>query len=54
MKRLWSFIYKVIVFKLLKAYSPSLSMVGIDPSKQSLKWYLMQSKNATNAWRHYE
>lgn len=51
MKRIITFIKKVLAYKVIGIYSPSNAWLGIDLRKKSLKWYWEQSCNEFNAWR---
>lgn len=52
MKRVITFIQKVILFKIIGIKSPSLEWAGVDYRNKPLNWYWKQSKNAVNAWVH--
>ena len=54
MKRVITFIQKVIWFKIIGIKSPSLEWAGIDSRKKSFRWYWKQSRGAFNAWGHLE
>lgn len=50
MKRIITFIQKVIWFKIMGIKSPSLEWLGIDSRNMPLNWYWKQSKNGFSTW----
>lgn len=52
MKRIMTFIQKVIIFKFIGINSPSLVSAGVNAKNKPLKWYWEQSKTLhVNGWQ---
>ena len=51
MKRIKTFIQKVIIFKFIGINSPSMVATGVKAKNRPLKWYWEQSKSLdVNGW----
>ena len=51
MKRIITFIQKVVIFKFIGINSPSLVSTGVNAKNESLKWYWEQSNTLdVNSW----
>lgn len=50
MKRLFTFIVKVIVHKLLGLSTPILYLAMIEPKEKSYSWYWKHSRNGVSGW----
>lgn len=54
MKRIITFIQKVVIFKIIGINSPTLELAGVNTKKQPLKWYWKQSKTLNvNGWQPF-
>ena len=52
MKRIITFVQKVVKFKIIGINSPTLKSAGVDAKNKPLKWYWNQSKTLnTNGWQ---
>lgn len=50
MKRIFTFIVKIIAHKWLGASTPMLYLAMIEPKEKSYSWYWKQSRNGVDGW----